>query len=453
MNIFDFDFDISFKIPRFKEKTRVAVTGLSKSGKSVFLTSLIYQLLADDKIDYVHQKSKKKFNVKLMLPESSIARFDYYNFVREFRSKNPTWPKSTKSVTKTTLEITVKSNYSWIENKKIELELIDYPGEWLLDLDMQGRNFEDWSMNILELSSKDLRSELSKEYIKMINSIDLYSKSNEEIDEKIVERYKEYLLKCYEKGLSFIQPGRLLQPGDLSNDPILLFAPLPAPQIISNIDENSIYARFKERYKRYVKDVVKKLHLDHFQNFDTQIVLIDLLKTLENSKESFEDMRYSIKKILENFTYGKNNFITKLFGLKIERVIFAATKADLIPKNQIEEYKKLLEDMIYDIKRELDVEHIETDVTVIASVKCAQTVYTKIEGKEKACLKGVMEGENETCIYYPGELPKSLKNEDLWNREFKFPNFKPPQFPQTNTKAPPHIRMDKIIYDILKDKL
>ncbi len=448
-----FDFDMPFKIPRFKEKTRVTVTGLSKSGKSVFLTSLIYQLLADDKIEHVHTKSGKKFNVKLMPPESSISRFDYYNFVREFRSKNPTWPRSTKSVTKTSLEINVKSRYSWIENKKVELELIDYPGEWLLDLDMQGKSFEDWSLNIFNLSEKNPRKELIKNYIKLINSIELYRKSGEKEDEAIVEEYKNFLKKCYEKGLSFIQPGRLLQPGDLSNDPILLFAPLPSPQILASVEKDSIYSRFKERYNRYVKEVVRKLHLNHFQNFDTQIVLIDLLKTLENSKDSFEDMRYSIKKILENFTYGKNNFLTKLFGVKIEKVIFAATKADLIPKNQIEEYKKLLEDMIFEIKRELDVEHIDTDVTVIASIKCADTVYAKIKGEKVACLKGVLEGEDTPSIHYPGELPKSLREEDLWNREFKFPNFKPPRFPDTNTKAPPHIRMDRIIYDILKDKL
>ncbi|NPA81083.1 MAG: YcjX family protein [Epsilonproteobacteria bacterium] len=453
MDFFDLNIDIPFKLPRFREKTRVAVTGLSKSGKSVFLTSLIYQLLADDKIEYVHRKSGKKFSVKLMPPESSIARFDYYNFVREFRSKNPTWPKSTKSVTKTTLEINVKSRYDWIENKKIDLELIDYPGEWLLDLDMQGRNFEDWSLNILEISKQNSRKELIKEYLNTISNIDLYNDSDEMEDEKIVEEYKKYLKLCYEKGLSFIQPGRLLQPGDLSNDPILLFAPLPSPQVLAKVGKNSIYARFKNRYERYVKEVVKKLHLDHFQNFDTQVVLIDLLKALEHSKESFEDMRYSIKKILENFTYGKNYFLSKLFGLKIERVIFAATKADLIPKDQIEEYKKLLEDMIYEIKRELDVEHIETDVTVIASVKCAETVYVEIDGKKVACLKGILEGEEEPSVHYPGTLPKSLKDEDLWSREFKFPNFKPPRFPQSNNEAPPHIRMDRIIYDILKDKL
>ncbi len=453
MDLFDLNIDIPFKIPRFKETTKVAVTGLSKSGKSVFLTSLIYQLLADDKIDYVHQKSKKEFHAKLMPPESSISRFDYYNFLIAFRSKNPTWPKSTKSVTKTTLEIIVKSRYSWLENKVIDLELIDYPGEWLLDLDMQGKNFEDWSNQMLELSKEKKRADISKEWLDKIESLDIYSQSDEKIDEEIVSIYKEYLKKSYEKGLSFIQPGRFLQPGDLENDPILLFTPLPAPTILKNVDKDSIYARFKQRYERYVNEVVKRLHLDHFQNFDTQIVLIDLLKTLENSKESFEDMRYSIKKILQNFTYGHNNFITRLFGLKIERVIFAATKADLIPKDQIEEYKLLLEEMIHDIKKELSVEHIETEVTVLASVKSAQTVYATINGKKIACIRGVVEGEEEPSTHYVGTLPKSLKGDEVWKREFKFPRFKPPRFPLSNTKAPDHIRMDRVIYSILKDKL
>jgi predicted YcjX-like family ATPase len=164
-------------------------------------------------------------------------------------------------------------------------------------------------------------------------------------------------------------------------------------------------------------------------------------------------MRYSIRKILQNFTYGHNNFITKIFGLKIEKVIFAATKADLIPKDQIQEYKLLLEEMIGDIKKELNVEHIETEVTVLASVKSAETVYAKIDGKKVSCIKGVVEGENAPSIHYVGTLPKSLKGEEIWKREFKFPKFKPPRFPLSNTKAPDHIRMDRIIYSILKYKL
>ncbi len=453
MDFFDLDIDIPFKIPRFKEKTRVAVTGLSKSGKSVFLTSLIYQLIADDKIDFVHQKSGKKFNAKLMPPHSFISRFDYYNFVREFRSKNPTWPKSTKSVTQTTIQLTVKSRYRWIENKTVDLELIDYPGEWLLDLDMQGRNFEDWSYHIIELSGQKRREKLSSKWFEKLNAVDIYSQSDESFDEEIVQTYKEYLKACYDKGLSFIQPGRLLQPGDLQNDPLLLFTPLPKPEILNNFDKNSVYARFKERYNRYVNEVVKRLHLKHFQNFDTQIVLIDLLKTLENSKDSFEDMRYSIKKILENFTYGHNNIISRFFSVKIDRVIFAATKADLIPKDQIQTYKILLENMIFDIKRELNVEHIETEVTILASVKSTKTVYADIKGKKVACVRGVVEGEETPSTHYTGELPKSLNLDTLWEREFYFPNFKPSRFPLDNSQAPSHIRMDRIIYLILKDKL
>ena len=447
------DIELPFKIPTPDKIIKVAVTGLSRSGKTVFLTSFINQLIANDKLPYLNEKLRRPFVARLLPPDSVYVRFDYYSKIKAFRLKEPKWPKATKSVSKTTLQLEFKSEYAFLKNQIINIELIDYPGEWLLDLSMLEQDFARWSEAMLELADEEKRRDYAKDWLEFMNSLDLYGKNDDDyVEEALHDHYSEYLKRLHYHGYSFVQPGRFLEPGDMQDDPLLQFCPLPAPE--GEVDQDSVYAHFQERYKQYIDEVVQRLYLEHFESFDTQIILIDLLKTLEHGYDVFEDMHLSFKNILKSFTYGSNNFLTRFFKPEINQVIFAATKADHLPQSQHNRYKQLLEEMIWDLKKELDVRHIDTEVTVFSAVKSTRDVKAKVDGINVDCIRGIVNGEKEPSTHFPGELPESYHDENfLKEGEFHFTKFKPISFPLRDTKAVEHIRMDKLIYSILKDRV
>ena len=111
-----------------------------------------------------------------------------------------------------------------------------------------------------------------------------------------------------------------------------------------------------------------------------------------------------------------------------------------------------MEILVWDLKKELDVRHIDTEVTMIAAVKSTYDVKAKIAGKEVDCVRGIVEGEKEFSTHFPGTLPKHYTDESFWkNANFHFTKFQPVSFPMRDNHAVEHIRMDKLLYDILKD--
>lgn len=447
------DIDLGFKIPTPDKTIKVAITGMSRSGKTVFLTSIINQLIANDKLPYLNDKLGRTFVARLLPPDSIYMRFDYYNKLKALRSEEPRWPKSTKAVSKTTVQLEFKSEYGFLENQIINLELIDYPGEWLLDLAMLDMSYQEWSLFMINLANEHTRADFSKEWLQDIKQHPLYKNGDTfEIEEQLFDLYSEYLKSLYYHEFSFMQPGRFIEPGDMQDDPLLLFCPLPAPSTV--VEEGSIYSNFQKRYESYVGEVVKRLYLEHFQTFDSQVILVDLVKTLNEGEAVFEDMHLALKSILKTFTYGSNNIFSKFFDLKIDHVLFAATKADHIPSSDHERYMNLLSDMIWDIKKELDVKHIETEVTIFSAVKSTQFVKAKLEGVEVDCVRGIVEDEDEPSTHFSGSLPAHYKDPNFWkNANFNFQTFKPISFPPRDANAVEHIRMDRLIYSLLKDRV
>ncbi len=446
------DIDLGFKIPTPDKTIKVAITGMSRSGKTVFLTSIINQLIANDKLPYLNDKLGRTFVARLLPPDSIYMRFDYYNKLKALRSDNPRWPKSTKAVSKTTVQLEFKSEYGFLENQIINLELIDYPGEWLLDLAMLDMSFSQWSEFMINLANEKSRFSYAHDWLEQLDKYPLDKQMDNDVEELLFDYYSEYLKKLYYHEFSFMQPGRFIEPGDMKDDPILTFCPLIKPK--GHVSENSIYSNFEKRYDLYRDEVVKRLYLEHFQKFDSQIILVDLVKTLNEGKDIFEDMHLALKSILKTFTYGSNNIFSKFFETKIDHVIFAATKADHIPVSSHENYMNLLRMMISDIKKELDVQHIDTEVTIFSSVKSTQYVKAKLEGIEVDCVRGIVEGEDEPSTHFPGFLPPDFKSRDFWEKaDFAFETFKPISFPPRDSEAVEHIRMDRLIYSLLRGRV
>jgi hypothetical protein len=443
--------NISDGIALPNRKIKLAITGLSRSGKTVFITSLINQIIAGDRLEMLKRKSGKQFLANIVSNES-LKLFNYEEFSKSLRAENPSWPVSTSGISALTLRFEVKSSNRFIKNRFLDVEIIDYPGEWLLDIPMLNQSFEEWSEFCFKLSQKEPRDALAKEFIDMLNLIDTRKKLNEEVSNELYTKYKEYLLTCKrsEYGLNLLQPGRFVMGSDTS---VPEFTPLPPLKGI-DVDKDSYYMVYKNRYNEYVNRYVKKFNLDHFSKFDRQVVLVDVLKTLKNGYECFDDMLESIKMIMSIYSYGRNSFISKLFQTKIDKVIFCATKADHVANNQHNNYRSLLELIVEESRREIDIKGVKTLATIISSIKSTTSVSKEHNGRRLSCLKGKLIGEDEESIIFPGEIPEAFPTKEEWDKDyFDFPDFAPISFPPIKTKSVANIRMDEVIYHLIGDKL
>jgi predicted YcjX-like family ATPase len=439
------------KLFQQKEKLRIAVTGLSRSGKTVFITSLINQLISGKGLEHLN----KDFIVRINCSNnSSFPQFPYKTILQNGRKNNPVWPKSTNTISKIELEIEIKRNSDFFPNKILTLEIVDYPGEWLLDLPLASLSFEDWSINVLNDITSSIKTTYADNWQKELNKHDIYGFTDGSQDQIIVQEYYKYLSKLRKNGFSIIQPGRYIQPGDLKDSSILFFTPLLKSKFMTPHQE-SIYNRFKQRYNRYSNNIVKKITSEYFKDFDRQIILIDVLKTLQNGYDSFIDMTRAIKILMEIYDYGSQSILKKWIGVtKIDKVIFSATKGDYVAINQQENFKKLLDSIIKESMKELNIKNIETETEIIASVKSTENVTKEYNGKNLSCLKGKLVGADNESIEYQGEVPSSFPLKENWDKSlFKFNDFAPTPFPDRDSDNIPNINMNRIIEKLIGDKL
>ena len=72
-------------------------------------------------------------------------------------------------------------------------------------------------------------------------------------------------------------------------------------------------------------------------------MLVDVLRALNAGRDSFDDTRRAIDTILQSFRYGGGSLLARLFqGAHIDKVLFAATKADHVPDIQRDHLAELL---------------------------------------------------------------------------------------------------------------
>src|SRR5262249_48889086 len=158
---------------------------------------------------------------------------------------------------------------------------------------------------------------------------DAYAGGDEQTAQKGADLFTQYLRKCREDvlSLSSLPPGRFLMPGDLAGSPAFTFFPLETPDTGSP-PSGSLWAMMARRYRAYKTHVVQPFFRDHFARLDRQIVLTDVLAAVNAGPSAVADLERALTDILRCFRQGQNGWLSLLGGRKIDRIVFAATKAD-----------------------------------------------------------------------------------------------------------------------------
>ena len=454
-------------IPDLERVIRLGVTGLSRAGKTVFITSLVASLKnPDNMVELVAAREGRIRAAQLPPPKGAIPSFPYQEHLDTIVSGH--WPPGTKSLSRLRLSLLIQKKSRDLlgrDEKTVHLDIIDFPGEWLIDLTMMDKSFASWSVECLEkipLEALDGREE-AKAYLWKLQRMNTEAEFNVEDADSLAKTFTAYLQELYADGYSSCTPGRFLQPGDLENSPVLTFAPL-YPR--DKARTGSLYKEFESRFEDYKKQVIQPFFEDHLSKIDRQVVLVDVMAAIENGPRPFEDQRKAMKEILSVFQPGSNLWLINLFqGHKVEKILFAATKADHLHHAQHTELSSYPDGVLREsVKRAAD-KGANTKVMSIAALrvteernhKGGEKTYPGVIGLQPG--KGGVFDKGSKFFEYPGELPdidqlleEAKKGKKQWtDGPRSFPKFLPKA--RSKDQPLPHIRLDQAVEFLIGDLL
>jgi len=444
----------------------LAVTGLSGSGKTAFITSLVNQLIEANEASHLPffsvVRESRLIGVKRdVQPNLTFSRFAYEDAMVKLTQTSPEWPSSTKGISQVRLKIRYKKSQGWsqylTEDATLTLDITDYPGEWLLDLPLLDMDYAQWSRHCQDELNNPLRHDIAGPFFTAVNRLDLNAEGDELALQNIAALYTQYLIDCQTNGYQLLQPGRFILPGELSGAPILHFFPITDVQLQhQKIDLNkpvkgSNLELLSQRFEHYKSEVVKPFYKEHFKGFDRQVVLVDCLSALNRGFHSYQDLQKALDWLLGSFQYGSSNILNRLFQPKIDKLVFAATKADHITPDQQTNLVKLLESMLHSARKQIQFDGVSTESTAVSAIRASKSGLSLLNGESIPVLQG-RNAQGAAITLFPGEVPQSCPGPEFWKQQkFEFPNLSPPLM---NTPyGLPHIRMDQVLDFLLADKL
>jgi len=460
----------------FTPTLRLGVTGLSRSGKTVFITSLVKNLLDGERLAGFSPAYQGRFiGAKLTEhPDKAIPRFAYEKHLASLTGANkgsvPVWPASTNNISQLRLTLKYQSN-KWFGAingpNTLNLDIVDYPGEWLLDLPLLSQNYTQWSKQTLAHCDRTAQTSETKTFLAALQPLKKDQEANEDISQNLAKLFTAHLqgARITGRSMSTLPPGRFLMPGDMKDSPALTFSPLPAA--LQNLQNDSLYALMQRRYEAYKSIVIRPFFRDHFATLDRQIVLVDALRALHAGPDAISDLQEALNSVLACFRQGNNNPLSKIFAKKIDRILFVATKADHVHHTSHSQLLQIINKLVARAAKAARFSGAQTKTIAIASVRATSEGVIKDKEGELACLIGTPEkgevlegitydGKSEIALF-PGDLPKdadSIFEQTLKPGLLNFMRFSPPENLKSTTRKNsglPHIRLDKAIDYLLED--
>jgi predicted YcjX-like family ATPase len=445
----------------FDHTVRLGVTGLSRAGKTVFITSLVANLLNRGRMPALRANAEGRIRSVFLQPQpdDTLPRFDYEAHLARVSGQSPSWPDSTSSISELRLSFRVKPSglLGGVQGPRtVHLDIVDYPGEWLLDLGLLDKTFRAWSDEVL--SRMDARASANA-FKAALAAVDPAQPLDEPVAKGLAEAFTDYLTASRASGFSDCTPGRFLLPGDLKGSPVLTFAPLPA----GDTPRGSLAREFERRFEAYKREVVKPFFRDHFARIDRQIVLVDMLGAIHAGPPAVEDMRQGLADILRAFRPGRNSFLSSIFlGKRVEKILFAATKADHLHHSQHAQLTAIAEALLKDAKGRADFAGAQTQAMSIAALRATTEDQVENKGRTLDVVRGELLDTGKSVALYPGKLPEdpahllspALEGAETWlDAEFNLMSFAPQPLTLKPGDGPPHIRLDRAVEFLIGDKL
>ena len=445
----------------FEPVIRLGVTGLSRAGKTVFITSLVANLMDRGRMPQLLAARDGNIRAAWLQPQpdDTVPRFDYETHLASLTGTDPKWPDSTRRVSELRLSLKVQPTgiFGALGGPRtVHLDIVDYPGEWLLDLALLDKSYADWAQETLDRIAA--RPEAAA-YLDLARGVDGTADLDEPVAKALAEAFTGYLNAARDAGFSDCTPGRFLLPGDLEGSPALTFAPLPKPE---TTPRGALWREFERRYDAYRKQVVKPFFRDHFSKIERQVVLMDVLGAVHSGPKAMEDMRRAMAEILGAFRPGRNAWLTSLFGgRRVEKILFAATKADHLHHSQHGRLAAITEALLREARDRADFAGAETAAMAIASYRATVEETVSHGGEDVEVVRGRLMATGKEAAMHAGELPDdpgallapAREGADAWLQDYSVMAFRPARVSLKPGEGPPHIRLDRAAEFLFGDKL
>ncbi|WP_322866453.1 YcjX family protein [Aquicoccus sp. G2-2] len=446
----------------FEPVIRLGVTGLARSGKTVFITSLIANLMERGRMPGLVAAREGRIEAAFLQPQpdDTLPRFDFEQHLAALTSPTPHWPESTRAISELRLSLRVRPQglLSGLSGPRtVHLDIVDYPGEWLLDLALLDKSFAEWSADHLARIAPRAQAQ---GYLALAGETQANAPLDEPQAQALAQAYTAYLHAARAAGYSDCTPGRFLLPGDLAGSPALTFAPLVRPESAAR---RGLWREFERRYEAYKAKIVQPFFRDHFARIDRQVVLVDALSAIHSGPRAVEDMRAAMAEILAAFRPGRNAWLSRLLrGRRVERILFAATKADHLHHTQHDKLAAIMQALVRDAQSRADFAGAQTQAMAIAALRATTEETRTHAGRTLECVRGTLLDNGKQAAFYPGDLPDdpgrllapARQGAAEWlEADYGAMQFAPAALSLKPGEGPPHIRLDRAAEFLLGDKL
>jgi predicted YcjX-like family ATPase len=460
---------------------RLGVTGLARSGKTVFITALVRSLVAGGRLPFFTAMAHGRIGRAYLepQPDDRVPRFAYEEHLAELAKDPPQWPESTKRISQ--LRVTIEYTHATALRRalgpgRLHVDIVDYPGEWLIDLPLLDQSFADWSRRAMEDARAPQRAAAAKSWLEFISTLDPDASADEQAALTGAALFTQYLhaARTPDSELTAPGPGRFLLPGDLAGSPLLTFFPLP-PTGDGPYQRSTLGALLARRFESYKAHVVKPFFRDHFARLDRQIVLVDALGAANAGPAAIADLQRTMEAVLACFRPGANTWLSSILARRIDRLLFAATKADHLHHTSHDRLEAILRLVTDKAIARASFAGAEVKVMALSALRSTREAEAQLGRHRLPCIVGVplpgerlagktYDGRTEAAVF-PGDLPEDPASlmtgaaplPSGGDASVHFLRFRPPRVsletPSGEEPALPHIRLDRAIEFLLGDCL
>ncbi len=381
-----------------------------------------------------------------------LPRFDYRRHLAALTADPPAWPERTSAAAVLAFDLVIGRERFGLTMppRRIRLELLDYPGEWLLDLPLLQTSFRDWSAGVLSRLQTPAYAEIARDFLAFSLSLPAQAPVHEELAVAGHKLYVRTLLRLRDEArLALLQPGRFLMPAPGEAPGYMPFFP--------HAGEGGLAALLAERYDRYVDAARQDLAEPMFGNLDRIVVLADLLTALHAGPVAFADASGALAAAAGALRWRRSWLDSALALTRFElpprvitRLAFAATKSDHVAERQ----RGNLLSLLRDAARGTGEGDVTTGYFAIAAVRCTEDFVWTLEGRPVSAVRGRRIGDERLGRSYPGEVPDRMPDAAFWAHPFlELPQFEPRRPPENGRGGVPELGLDALLGFLLADIL
>src|SRR5258708_25628452 len=179
----------------FHPTVRLGVTGRSRAGKTVCITALIHGLTRGGRFPVFEAFASGRIARAQLAPQpdDAVPRFNYEDHLRTLIEERR-WPSSTVDISELRLVIDYQRHNG--VDRQLTLDIVDYPGEWLLDLPLLNKSYEQWSAQSLPLSREGPREKLAAPWHAHRATLAAEARENEQEARNAAKLFIDYLRAC-----------------------------------------------------------------------------------------------------------------------------------------------------------------------------------------------------------------------------------------------------------------